>query len=256
MTYVIRLTPKAFENKRSPIPARITTKVEITDKGMQAWYKGHPYPKKTTSDEMVVYAVDAVKRCALVLVRTPVFPKRQVKGFVEFSDRILRKFYLDKKLYCPIAREVRDIPYENETERILFKTSAMILQFDNIYRLPTQDLLELYDQNAPIVRELKRLLDVWVDREKNKNILWKLKRIRPVINVLYLYPKVRKRIKEILDGLDLEKIKLDEADWYWCLNVPNYDFRGVSYEERAKQFTEITGVKIVPIEDLAKRIQG
>lgn len=256
MTHIVKLSKEAFEKKRIPIPVRIVTKVELTDKGMETWYKGHPFPKKGTPDEMVLVAVDAVKRCALVFARTPVFPKRQVESFAEFSNRTLSKFYLAEKMYCPIAREVLDIPYKSEVERILFKTGAMVLQFDNVYRLSIQDVFALYDSSAPLVKELKRLLDIWISREKNASIILKLKRIRPVINVLYLYPKVRKRLKEILDGLDLEKIKLDEADWYWCLNRPNYDFRGVSYEERKKEFTKITGVKVVSTKELVKKIYG
>ena len=127
MTHIVQLTEKAFERKRTPIPVRKVTKVAVTDKGMETWYEGHPFPKKGTPDEMAIYAVDAVKRCALVLARTPMFPKRQVKGFVEFSDRILSKFYLDKKMYCPIAREIIDIPYKSEVERKFFKAGAMIL---------------------------------------------------------------------------------------------------------------------------------
>ena len=54
----------------------------------------------------------------------------------------------------------------------------------------------------------------------------------------YAILKSNKEIEEIavkiLMEIDLEKIKMDEADWYYCLNRSDFVYGDVSYEDRMK----------------------
>jgi len=39
--------------------------------------------------------------------------------------------------------------------------------------------------------------------------------------------------------LDLEKVKMDESDWYYALDRNGYDYGGLSYQERMKIMAEM-----------------
>ena len=45
----------------------------------------------------------------------------------------------------------------------------------------------------------------------------------------------REFVVEFLCELDMEEVKLDEADWYFCLRRDGYDFGGIPIKERLEE---------------------
>jgi hypothetical protein len=44
--------------------------------------------------------------------------------------------------------------------------------------------------------------------------------------------RTRKFLMKFFEEIDLEKIKMDEADWYHCLRRNDYNYGGLSIQER------------------------
>ncbi len=110
-----------------------------------------------------------------------------------------------------------------------------ILEFDYAYRARTQDVLPELDKKAlkeNPQKEIERLLNLMIERELAIQNKWL--GLKKIILYAMKIKKLRNLIVEFLLELDLEKIKRDEADWYFCLNRNDYNYGGLSYEERMK----------------------
>jgi len=123
--------------------------------------------------------------------------------------------------------------------------SYFIFEHDNAYRFRAQDILENLDRknvvNNGVISEVKRLLQILIDREDE---VWGLKSkwitVRKMaILFLYFSPTARRIAKNILLEFDVDKVKLDEADWYFCLRRKTYKFRNISLEDRLEEKAKI-----------------
>lgn len=117
---------------------------------------------------------------------------------------------------------------------------SMDLEVDLAYRWPMQDIIPEIDKakfNQDPIKEIKRVSDIFQERGGIEDDWRKFERI--IILAMRFSKTARRVIVDFINELDFEKIKLSEADWFFCLNRPNYKFRGVSYEERFKIREEI-----------------
>ena len=105
-------------------------------------------------------------------------------------------------------------------------------------------MLESLDKKAieqNPVKELKRLMDLLISREAphtyEKRKWIKLRDI--IIPFMRIHKMTRETVKNIMLEMDIEKIKLDESDWYFCLRRKCYNYRGVTIEDRLKEAERI-----------------
>ena len=119
----------------------------------------------------------------------------------------------------------------------LYKSVELIcffLESDSAYRFRSQDALETTNKQAGVRKAVSGLFDTLITREDPKIGLaskWRaLKRI--TLAVLWVLPSFERVAETFLRELDLDKIKLDESDWYFCLRRKQYMFRGWSLEKR------------------------
>ena len=104
----------------------------------------------------------------------------------------------------------------------------MFIDADNSYRLPVQDIFG--ELKNPSRKEILRVLDIGISRAlhiKNKLII-----IRNVLFLLLLIPRFKKIAFDFINNLDLEKIRINEADWYFCLGKSGYNYKDISFEDR------------------------
>lgn len=123
-------------------------------------------------------------------------------------------------------------------------------EFDTAYRFRFQDamgetltrnnlrkkslvLFKIFsDMDNPIIW-VRNAFDLAISREKHiKEKLIALKKLSLLI--LWLSPKARRFVKEFVAKLDINKIRLDRADFYFCLRRIGYNYRGISYDDRLK----------------------
>lgn len=116
---------------------------------------------------------------------------------------------------------------------------AFVLELDTAYRFRFQDALENVDkENAKkdVIGEVRRIVNLMIERERDDSVRKKIVHIgRILFPVLRMSNMMRRLAREFLIGLDMDKIKLDDADWYFCLRRRGYDFRGVPLEKRLEE---------------------
>ena len=212
--------------------------------------------------------------------------------FDAITINVVMKFGLAKEKYNVFAKEImratdvilkRELKVIGETYELMinerFKSRmnrweecelvkamsdfiAFFLQNDNAYRLRTQDGFfgELNKENIikfGIVFEMKRLFKILIDREIDvKHKFVDLEKI--VIPLLIISKDARKWLVRFLLEVNIEKLKLDEADRYFCLRRRGHKFFGVSLEDRLKEKERIDkekghiSLKLIRKEDYEK----
>ena len=152
--------------------------------------------------------------------------------------------YLDPKKFCAVVRELHRVGMmwvkdKDDDENQVFLSFCMAMEGDNAYRYPFQDILpEINIENLKknTVKELDRVFVIFIRRDFTRQ---KLQVIRKLLPVLYFWKDLREFIVKFISELDMEKIKLDEGDWYWCGERWDYNFKDVPYIERKRQRKEI-----------------
>lgn len=120
----------------------------------------------------------------------------------------------------------------------------LVLQFDNAYRFPLQDILSELDKEAlkrSPIREIMRLCDVGISRAIH--IKPKLKYLKLVFRFFLMSRKLREFAVKILENLNLERVRMDEADIYFNLNRQGYNFHGRTYQNRRAEWNRINEEK-------------
>jgi len=243
----------------------------LEEGGIEAWYEGDAFPTKGYPFvEMVpdgpVRRVAIAKRALMSFLKIieirpiryflPLFFLSDkvvwtaIECFVGFAKKVLEDFYLRPMNFCKSGREIyrmgimiRNEQTETKKKEIideLIMIVCTIWEFEFAYRYMGQDIaseLDVEKLRKNPVKEISRLFDILIERSHPGREKSKIKkRWRAIKTVVMIYCWVKKsRLKKLIDLIDwfqLDKIKLDEADWYHCCNRLNYNFRGMSYEER------------------------
>lgn len=228
--------------------------------GMLVWREGDRYPAKGLPFNEATTAADVAKRAALVGVKfitsspvryflpllfiLPGFLKKKLllsalKAYTELSDTMFMRAsaYLEPKYLCTIGREVHRVGMElagdDETMQRFVDTICMILEYDDAYRYRIQDILGCINRDAVLNtpgKELARVLKIGQSRGEGTGEKFGL--FAKVVPLLLLVSCIRNPILGFFKAVDLEKLALDDADWYKCLIWKGYQFRGVSDEHR------------------------
>lgn len=221
--------------------------------GIEVYYEGHKYPRKGWVRKEAVDASARVKRLVLVSIKFALRHKWMIpflwlarkgllRAFVDFSDNTLIPHYFKPQFFCKSAREIYRVGMkfaQTEDEEKLVWAVVMIWEFDDAYRYRAQDILGELNKEAlrkSPSKEIVRIFNLGVNREnkldENLNLLPRLDEI--MIKKWKVIRKAAIFFKKYLMELDLEKIKLDEGDWYYCLQRPGFNYRGMPYKERRK----------------------
>lgn len=157
--------------------------------------------------------------------------QNRVKGEEILTQNYHTKYPKELEFYMTIA---------NIAEFVWF-----FLAHDTAYRFVVQDILGELDQGAlytSVRKEVNRLISIALsrfDRKFGKLQVLKYLAIKGIINVAFLSRKFRRLMKEFLTGLDQTKVWMDEDDWYFCLRRTQYNYRGMSLQERLKEAKRI-----------------
>ena len=226
------------------------------DKGVLTYIKGRKRPFKGYIYPEAVRASGTVKRVLKETVRLitsremfwfflpilflPRFLKRKItkrwiEWFVNYSTRAFEPYRIKTERFCQSGREIYRVATniaKDETEKEAVYNLCMVWEYDYIYRFIGQDIFgELDKKNLKNPRkELIRLADILLERSNNDGIEANIRRARKLVRFL---PKwILNGVVRFLQELDPEEMKLDETDFYWCCDMPQYDFRGISYKSR------------------------
>lgn len=132
---------------------------------------------------------------------------------------------LKEKHWSQPIKEVRRVLKGKINEHLIDAISA-VLEYDSAYRYRFQDIVAELNKNNGVVKELKRLLTITAEREVDSWQKEKWNSLKFLVNALYLMPKTRKLIREIIQEVNIDEIKFSKEDIYWTRTAKNYNYGG------------------------------
>lgn len=175
----------------------------------------------------------------------------QVERYNQFAKELARSTELAIKREVPEFEKPLTYvsPAEASTDKglrlpvLIAKLSGFIcffLEHDNAYRFRVQDALGCLNKEnvkKSIIGEVRRLFGILKSRENSQyGIREKWERLEKlIVPFLYVSRTARRIARNTLLEIDIDKIKLDEDDWYFCLRRRAYNFKGVSLEDRLRE---------------------
>lgn len=193
----------------------------------------------------------------------------------EYINGVIRPHYLARKRYCRSCRELLRAGEKviesyiaskiekpgvfgrlfrsraksfwggfRESMVTFLKAFVMTLQWDNSHRYRFQDVFGEIDKDAFMknpAKEMRRLVIVQVSRERG----WHDDKARYFVvgwvvrMVFFFKPAVRRLVVDFIREVDIDEVKLDEADEYHNLLRPDYDIHGWPIEDRQRRYIRI-----------------
>ncbi|MDE2104674.1 MAG: hypothetical protein KGL39_45985 [Patescibacteria group bacterium] len=203
------------------------------DQGSETYLEGHSVPVRGCFQTDRGTLVAIVKRLIPTVLGTAKggIAKKSVatmhflmswKRYLDFMHYGLQDaFYPDPKYFQqPVAELYRVMSGYSPTVDKFRDVACAIMEFDEAYRYPVQDILSAMDKKSlrenPI-KEIERLLKLHYERNGDPN--HGLGKLHVIDGVLIGTLKQSKRLLEatvaLLDGINQEKIALNEQDRYW-----------------------------------------
>lgn len=164
--------------------------------------------------------------------------EKEIKRAIDVAIRKVFKIAPDENLVEDLDIErIKRNPMPYAIARFV-KFFTLFINLDAAYRFPTQDMLgELKKENAKRsgLKEAMRLLDIMVERTTT-DLSVKFRHVKRMLwMAMLINPKMRKLIREFLLELNIEKVGLDEADYYFCLRRTSYNYKGKTLDQRLRE---------------------
>jgi len=227
--------------------------IKIAEDGsVRAYLEGHPEPMRIYPDSRVVMLTAVYKRLLTIIASN-----FKIKGWF---DRIITLIYLKNNfniitdwfeyifgLYPALLNEENYSQPTKELRRILtdkmhsglVDAITLIIEYDTAYRYRFQDIVvelkktELFKNTR---KEILRLLQLAYDRELGQNAdPAKWRNLKKMAGIVLFSPKICRIIRNILEDINLEEIRMSKEDIYWTNAYGIYSYRGKSFSERKKE---------------------
>lgn len=148
-----------------------------------------------------------------------VIERVRVKSFL-YSTPIRE---LHRAFSVSVPRETKDLA---DLRLMIRDLACMVLEFDNAYRYRFQDLMTELDTKAKNpIKELKRILDIAISREKHQEIkdTWRLLKV-----FFSLYLKMDRKmlalITSVMRNLNTDAVKITDLEKEYCEKRVDYTF--------------------------------
>lgn len=239
--------------------------------GMYSFFQGHPLPRKGHLYPPAVKANNQVKKITLALLypytskgmRLPIFLRLLLPGKREFLEDALNHYwktcdsiyltafpipYLKEQYYKHCGREVwrfinyffNELGINNHTSYQVGKVAATLIEYEPLYQLVMEDLLNETSKEKLLANPRKELLKLIVilkrrvaDDLSPLTIGGKFLRLISFMSLLLWLPKIKRIFRKVLNQIDFRKLQMDDGDAYYSLVFSeNYKFFDKTPEER------------------------
>ena len=229
-------------------------------RGCSYIYKGYPRIMRMldTSKDASWIVADILKKILIPTILFFIFLKpiarrifiKTCNKYFEIAYKPLLGFIPPEgKQYCPAIREIYNTLQQmikgikNERMREVFSKFRdlflLAVEMDTAYRFKFQDILPTVNvenlKKHPI-KELIKMFDLIIERERTNCQTAKWKKVkRAVIFLIRISRKRKRQVIRFFSLLDYDKIRIDETDWYFCLERKDYNYRGWNIEARREE---------------------
>ncbi len=287
--YIIPEPPKDFFLHQEPqqesvvrenLNTFIVEKIQQTEKGIEVFYQGVPFPKKGFPFTKAIVAINIIKKIVVEFIKFISIPEfilfpiilfispRRIKilekyitSFNIIGLKVAQEFILKPELMSPFCQElntfipnflwclgVSDVNSKKGKDSVVFASLlSTVIDYDCVYRYRFEDILSETSKEALLKnprKEVRRLFDLYTEREQVVRITTTMKIVGFMASYVLLIPSIKHAFKSALKISNFERFQLDDADRYWCTYRSDYNFWGKTQEERLKDFVPPQGIRI------------
>lgn len=258
-----------------------TGKVTVPPEGgMNLWFKGVPFPKKGFHFPQAAYSINIVKKNTMMIVIgaaqknlllagigfafTPFRRKISVletflKHYNRNANYLLDRVYLKDNFMTPCSQQIKKflecflfgIGIESEVAQNTAKIFAHLIEHDDAYRYRVEDIFSETSEVAlrlDPTNEINRLLVIYALRQHDsKEMIEKFGSFGTLLSFALRSNRIKEVFINAIMAVDFKHLQLDEADHYHCLTRDDYDFFGLSIEERLKEYEAIHKGEYPPV---------
>lgn len=236
----------------------VVERVEYKD-GIKIYLKGAQFPQKSCPTPEAIIAINTIKRVMISFMKSALIPlsvDRLLKTFNRIcldviNQHIMKEVYMTsftKEMLFFIFTFLKAYKTDEETARTTSKIISHVFEYDTAYRYRLQDIINETDKNRlKSSKEIRRLANLLFERDDVMSIQYggdrrvgkQFKRAALLISILYLLPKFRKALKKALSVSNFNNFKMDDSDKYWAYLRTDYNFGGLTYEQRMIEYNKL-----------------
>ena len=236
-----------FENKlnvesiKSETPEVSIVDKVVFDKGIFVYYQGAEYPQKGLSSPEIISSINIIKASIIELLKIRFNYISFFSAFDRIGMKILGQYFLKNEYrsvqMLELCRGLYHFAFYLTANDFLAsqfsKIVSHIIEYDNAYRLRFIDIASEINKDSLIKspkKEVFRLLSVAMIRDRA--IRNKLQAIKRALYLVLSIPSIKKAIVYAVKNIDVNNMKYDNIDKYWACLRTDYDFMGLSNEDR------------------------
>ena len=219
------------------------------------YLEGEKFPLKGLPVAEALVAVGILKKVILEAVKFPLLFLRLtkiLKSFNEIGWYTMKGFILKEKHQSVFCKEFqlltlnffKELKIPVEVAERSAELIAHIFAYDAAYRFIVQDIFTSIHKIDFIVtprQTMKGAVDMVLERDFHiqltgrPNIGVKFKRLGLLLSYLLIIPKVKRAFTKAIEKSHYPSLQFDEGDTYWVMKRHDYNFFGLTYEERVKK---------------------
>lgn len=220
--------------------------------GVKLYIKGIPFPQKSCPTPESIIAINTVKRVLISFFNVRCMPTSKhklIKAFNRITLDVMYQHILKEKYMTAFARELKIFIYNfliawninKEEARQTSQILSHVFEFDNAYRYRMQDLLnETSKEKITSRKEVIKLARIAYERDDvqsieqggDRRVGKQFVKIAKYGSFLLYIPGVKRALKTALNQCEWQNFLMDDSDLYWSNLRKDYNFRGLTYNER------------------------
>lgn len=236
------------------------------DTGILVYYEGAEYPKKGGAEPEAMFGINIMKKIIVhptrLLLNWEFYPTialfllKTRKGKAKFLNKVLSvyNFISQRAIEGVLIKRCYMTPTAKSLDLLVYKTLlnlgvdekvsndfaryfACLLEFDDLYRYIFQDVMSEVKQDDLFknpAKEFIRVLKIYQSRDFN-GLSSKTAILEPAIKILFKFKWFTKAFISSLKDINIKDMQFDITDIYWTNMRADYNFRGMTHEERAKE---------------------
>lgn len=228
-------------------------KVEYVENlGMMVYYKDCKLPKHGFPFPDAIKGINVCKRLAKIILKNVGIVKcyfhlnKILEDYYRAADSVMAGCWIKDEYLCPMARELKKFSEIIMTELGVSKSSAKVIahifENDDAYRFFFQDLMGTINKNNVLSPKtyltlIKTIKDSGMGAGYSKQLI----QFSKLMMLVVLIPRFRRAIKKGLEAIDFSKLQFDEYDRFWILNRNDWNFLGMTHEQRKPLWVEANG---------------
>ena len=207
--------------------------VKLTKNGVMSYLVDEKYPLRFYTPHEVVDMVTVYKRLLALMLNKGLIGVLILyfgrKIWLEWSKHYFKynPILLKEECWSQPVREIRRVLKDESLKDAI----SIILENDMAYCYRLQDILGELNKKNSFTKEIKRLADLYISRDHGSRLVRMAKRARK-----YLWLLRFTKVKSILMDINIDEIKLSKEDIYWTNIVPGYNYRGLTYKRRLREY--------------------